>query len=850
MTVRGVRHRPARRTVTSRHPLLRNRGPQGIAVLPPETGNGPSPATDMGMHRPAVSPRNVSTVLVLAVLTVARTASAQSPRLVMDVHPGPQGSFTAHATAVGSDDRLFFGADDGAHGDEAWVTDGTTAGTHLISDLVPGTTGARFYVAAPMNGTMLFGGPPYSTDGTTMTRLTMNEVNEGFGAPAVGGNQAWFFSGVGNAASTRLWRSNGSAGGTTMVKEFAQSGSLTPSSGFGFIGTTAYFGERTTAEGTELWKSDGTAAGTVLVADAVSGTGSLDPRSLFSFGNMVLFTGTDPQHGRELWKSDGTAAGTVLLSDIKAGPASTFGANTYFTAALGRVFFVANDGSSGSELWVTDGTPAGTKIVKDLTPGAANTVMLLGDVYAGALWFSAFDGVVPGLYRTDGTEAGTTKVTALPGPQLAASLVAASTASSTSRPSRPSGDPTVPLRGQRRSRGLRGSRRFNLPSTPEPASLLFATDATHGTEPWVLDAAPEPDAGPPRPARTRAARAPRIEPRSTTREAPARRRAPRVEKTRRPRKPPSPTGARQSPPLDVGSALRRAAQARSAGPAPSFSLRPQSSGGAPRSRRAGLPLRGTTTTEPSLRASQSWRRSDGLASIVRMRVRSRLMFVATAALAACNAIVGFDDLKRVAAPSDAGPYVRQHDIARRRGRRRRHSAWLSCRGHGHVRSRVAARVRAVLGRSRVLLGRQHERQARRRSRHDAERLLAGPRPRAEPGRRDRDQRRRHPYLRDLERAERSSAGEPTTEGSSATQARRPSPNSSRLPSRGCQPAARRLTSPPGFTRPALSSKRAISTAGASTSAPAATVVRAFRRRPSTHRSSTSVSWSAPAGAAD
>jgi ELWxxDGT repeat protein len=41
--------------------------------------------------------------------------------------------------------RLVFGADDGLHGYEPWVTDGTTAGTTLLKDIEPGPSGgSRF----------------------------------------------------------------------------------------------------------------------------------------------------------------------------------------------------------------------------------------------------------------------------------------------------------------------------------------------------------------------------------------------------------------------------------------------------------------------------------------------------------------------------------------------------------------------------------------------------------------------------------------------------------------------------------------------------------------------------------
>uniref|UniRef100_UPI00056C1DDD hypothetical protein n=1 Tax=Microcystis aeruginosa TaxID=1126 RepID=UPI00056C1DDD len=68
----------------------------------------------------------------------------------------------------------------------------------------------------------------------------------------------------------------------------------------------------------ELWKSDGTAAGTVLVKDINPGSSSSYPGSLTAVGNTLFFTAYDGLggSGTELWKSDGTAAGTVLVKDI------------------------------------------------------------------------------------------------------------------------------------------------------------------------------------------------------------------------------------------------------------------------------------------------------------------------------------------------------------------------------------------------------------------------------------------------------------------------------------------------------------------------------------------------------
>ena len=84
------------------------------------------------------------------------------------------------------------------------------------------------------------------------------------------------------------------------------------------VNGTLYFTANDGAHGIELWKSDGTAAGTVMVKDI--GHGSTDsPTSLTNVNGTLYFAADDGVHGAELWKSDGTAAGTVMVEDIDPG---------------------------------------------------------------------------------------------------------------------------------------------------------------------------------------------------------------------------------------------------------------------------------------------------------------------------------------------------------------------------------------------------------------------------------------------------------------------------------------------------------------------------------------------------
>jgi ELWxxDGT repeat protein len=182
---------------------------------------------------------------------------------------------------------------------------------------------------------------------------------------------------------------------------------------FGTAGGRALFITRSG----QLWASDGTAGGTRLIRDVAplagqSKDGNLGVQALKVAGERLFFLEESAPHSYRLWATDGTAEGTVQLGiGLRLRDPKNYPGDSSWIEPLQLLFFTANDAAHGTEPWVTDGTPAGTHLLRDMRPGPESSGPNNYASIGSRVVFQAF--TKPGgpyLWRTDGTDAGTSAV--------------------------------------------------------------------------------------------------------------------------------------------------------------------------------------------------------------------------------------------------------------------------------------------------------------------------------------------------------------------------------------------------------------------------------------------------------
>jgi ELWxxDGT repeat protein len=353
-----------------------------------------------------------------------------------------------------------FLADDGVHGVEPWITDGTPHGTRLIQDVCRGICPSDPDLGPVLAGRLWFsavdrdsGRELWSTDGTR-TRLRDICPGECSSSPekiyVVGGRL--LFAALDPQQLGELWTSDGTAAGTVRIGDFATDDIWY----YGLVGAALdgrfLFSFDDGEHGDELWIADLTPGGFQLVEDINrTDAGGSYARFMVPFGNQVLFSvpNTGPNLVADLWKSDGTEAGTVRfaesVSELGSSTAEVGGVLFYLEngspwrtdgtaegtfrlmteqpayccpnqqairAVGSTVFFNVLGGEYHDELWASDGTVAGTRLVRDILPDVPWGSEPEGlTAFQGRLWFSAQGpGTGRELWTSDGTAAGTVLV--------------------------------------------------------------------------------------------------------------------------------------------------------------------------------------------------------------------------------------------------------------------------------------------------------------------------------------------------------------------------------------------------------------------------------------------------------
>ena len=207
----------------------------------------------------------------------------EATQLVRDIFPGADSGFgrtLQDFAGAGPETKIaslgavaVLAANDGLHGTELWVTDGTSLGTGLLRDIYPGD-----YPSTPRHFTRLG------------NRIVFSAEDEEHGL--------------------ELWVTDGTYPGTVLLKDVAPGLASSVPDDLVVRDGVLYFSAWSPNYGREAWQSDGTTAGTVRISDVAPGPLSSSPQRFARAGNRLYFSATDQVHGYELWalSDDGSDA--------------------------------------------------------------------------------------------------------------------------------------------------------------------------------------------------------------------------------------------------------------------------------------------------------------------------------------------------------------------------------------------------------------------------------------------------------------------------------------------------------------------------------------------------------------
>jgi len=171
----------------------------------------------------------------------------------------------------------FTNQEDMTTGSELWVSDGTTAGTHLLKDLHPGSTPSDLKYFTPFGGKVYF------------------------------------------VANDKVWRTDGTEEGSLQIGDFYVETTNHSKKPFFIFDNKLFLSaiNENNNLGRELYTINGDFI--TIFTEFIPGEEGGRPRNFITFDNRLIFNAEGEGIGEELWHSDGTTGGTVLLADIEEG---------------------------------------------------------------------------------------------------------------------------------------------------------------------------------------------------------------------------------------------------------------------------------------------------------------------------------------------------------------------------------------------------------------------------------------------------------------------------------------------------------------------------------------------------
>lgn len=307
--------------------------------------------------------------------------------------------------------------------EELCVTDGTDAGTKLFAEIRPGPSGSRPRILTPLLNRLVFfadngvtGFEPWSTDGTTAALVadvrpgaTSSETPFGFNAQVITrfDNQplTLLFAADDGAHGAELWRTDGTAAETALVKDWVVGPGSSDPQPVGAVSISAIYSFVSPATGREPGMVSLGGGVAIPLGDINPGSASSDPGFFLTNGSDIYFTAKTLANGRELWRTTLGGATAALVADLAPGATDSvlqaaFAMPTYFLLS-------ADVGGIGSELYRS--VPGGaTGLLKDINPGAPGSGPARYFVYSNTIFFEATTADTgTELWRTDGTANGT-----------------------------------------------------------------------------------------------------------------------------------------------------------------------------------------------------------------------------------------------------------------------------------------------------------------------------------------------------------------------------------------------------------------------------------------------------------